>query len=149
VPESLLRHLEHGLHPWVAFGVLPIFAFANAGVPIGEFSLASVLDPVPLGIATGLFLGKLIGVSGLCWIAVRLRLASLPEGVGWRHLHGIALLCGIGFTMSLFIASLAFDQGGADHPGLERLGILIGTLVSGVFGYVVLRVNLGPRAESA
>jgi NhaA family Na+:H+ antiporter len=147
-PESLLRHLEHTLHPWVAFGVLPVFAFANAGVPIGAYSIADVLHPVPLGIATGLFLGNPIGVSVLCWIAVRLRFASLPEGVAWRHLHGVALLCGIGFTMSLFIASLAFEQGSADHLGLERIGILIGTLASGLCGYVVLRVSLGHRPEA-
>ena len=147
-PESLLHHLEHALHPWVAFGVLPVFAFANAGVPIGTLSIADVLHPVPLGIATGLFFGNLIGVSVLCWIGVQLRFASLPEGVAWRHLPGIALLCGIGFTMSLFIASLAFEQSGVDYLGLERLGILVGTLSSAVFGYVVLRVSLSDRAEA-
>ena len=146
--ESLLRHLEHALHPWVAFGVLPVFAFANAGVSIVKVSITDALHPVPLGIVTGLFVGKQIGVVALCWLAVRLRLASLPEGVGWRHLHGTALLCGIGFTMSLFIASLAFEQGGTDYLGLERLGILIGTLVSGLFGYVVLRRTLGREVEA-
>jgi NhaA family Na+:H+ antiporter len=139
-PESLLRHLEHTLHPWVAFGVLPVFAFANAGVPVGGLSVRDALHPVPLGIAAGLFFGKQIGILVLCWLAVRSRFASLPEGVGWWHLHGMALLCGIGFTMSLFIASLAFEQGGTAYLGLERLGILIGTLVSGLFGYIVLRV---------
>ncbi len=90
---------------------------------------------------TGLFLGKQIGVLALCWIATRLRIASLPEGVGWWQLHGAALLCGIGFTMSLFIASLAFEQGSTAYLGLERLGILIGSLVSGLLGYIVLRVT--------
>jgi NhaA family Na+:H+ antiporter len=146
-PESLLRHLEHTLHPWVAFGVLPIFAFVNAGVPLGGLSLADALHPVPLGIATGLFAGKQIGVLAFCWLAVRLRVASLPDGVGWRHLHGLALLCGIGFTMSLFIASLAFEQGGSAFSGLERFGILIGTLVSGFFGYVGLRAVRGHDPE--
>jgi NhaA family Na+:H+ antiporter len=142
-PEPLLRHLEHTLHPWVAFGVLPVFAFANAGVSIVELSITDILHPVPLGIVTGLFLGKQIGVLALCWLAVRLRIASPPEGVGWWHLYGTSLLCGIGFTMSLFIASLAFEQGATAYLGLERLGILIGTLVSGVSGYVVLRLTLG------
>jgi len=147
--ESLLRHLEHTLHPWVAYGVLPIFAFANAGVSIVELSIGDTVHPVPLGIMTGLFLGKQIGVVAPCWIATRLRIASLPEGVGWWHLHGTALLCGVGFTMSLFIASLAFEQGTTAYLGLERLGILIGTLVSGLFGYIVLRVTLGNPTEAA
>ena len=144
-PKSLLRHLEHALHPWVAFGVLPIFAFANAGVSIGGLSLADVLHPVPLGIVTGLFLGKQVGILAMSWLAVRLGIASPPEGVGWRQLYGTALLCGIGFTMSLFIASLAFEQGGTAYLGLERLGILIGSLVSGLLGYVVLKISLSGR----
>jgi len=145
-PASLLRSLEHALHPWVAFGVLPVFGFANAGVPLMGVSLADTLHAVPLGIVSGLFLGKQIGVLVLCRIAVWLRLAALPEAVGWRQLHGVALLCGIGFTMSLFIASLAFEQGDTAWTGLERLGILIGTLVSGACGYVALR--LAPSAPS-
>ncbi|MFC1660802.1 Na+/H+ antiporter NhaA [Gemmatimonadota bacterium] len=144
-PKSLLRHLEHTLHPWVAFGVLPIFAFANAGVSIRGLSIPDVLHPVPLGIVTGLFFGKQIGILGMSWLAVRLGIASPPEGVGWWQLYGTALLCGIGFTMSLFIASLAFEQGGAAFLGLERIGILIGSLVSGLFGYAVLRISLNDR----
>ncbi len=145
--KSLLYRLEHALHPWVAFGVLPVFAFANAGVPIKGLSFTLLFHPVPLGIAMGLLFGNLIGVSALSWVGVRLRLASLPEGVTWRHIPGIALLCGIGFTMSLFIASLAFEQSGVDYLGLERLGILVGTLASAVFGYILLRVSLGAQAE--
>jgi NhaA family Na+:H+ antiporter len=144
-PKPLLRHLEHALHPWVAFGVLPIFAFANAGVSIGGLSIADVLHPVPVGIVAGLFLGKQVGILAMSWLAVRLGIASPPEGVGWWQLYGTALLCGIGFTMSLFIASLAFEQGGAASQGLERLGILIGSLVSGLLGYAVLRVSLNGR----
>jgi Na+:H+ antiporter, NhaA family len=135
-----LRRLESALHPWVAFGILPIFAFANAGVPLGGLTLTDALHPVPLGIAMGLFAGKLVGVVSLSWLAVRLGVSSLPDQVGWRQLTGMALLCGIGFTMSLFIASLAFGQGDSDYQGLERLGILSGTLVSGLAGYAVLRM---------
>jgi len=147
-PESLLRHLEHTLHPWVAFCILPVFAFANAGVSLVDLSITDMFHAVPLGIVTGLFLGNQIGVLAMCWFAVRLGIASPPEGVGWWQLYGTALLCGIGFTMSLFIASLAFEQGATAYLGLERLGILIGTLVSGLSGYVVLRVTLGSRAEA-
>ncbi len=140
--ESPLRDLEHTLHPWVAFGILPIFAFANAGVSIVDLSISDMFRPVPLGIVTGLFLGKQIGVLVFCWIGIRARIASLPEGVGWWQLHGAALLCGIGFTMSLFIASLAFEHSNMPYLGLERLGILIGSLVSGLVGYSLLRVTL-------
>ena len=137
--HSPLRHLEHRLHPWVAFGVLPIFAFANAGVSLRQLSLADMAHPVPLGIALGLFAGKQIGIMGISWLSVRLGLAALPEGTGWRSLYGASLLCGIGFTMSLFVASLAFEQGSGGYGGLERLGILSGTFVSAIAGYGVLR----------
>ena len=137
--HSPLRHLEHRLHPWVAFGVLPIFAFANAGVSLRGVSFADMAHSVPLGIALGLFVGKQIGIMGVSWLSVRLGLAALPEGTGWRSLHGASLLCGIGFTMSLFVASLAFEQGAGGYGGLERLGILSGTLVSAIAGYAVLR----------
>ncbi|MGE0043657.1 MAG: Na+/H+ antiporter NhaA [Vicinamibacterales bacterium] len=147
--EPLLRRLEHALHPWVAFGVLPVFAFANAGVPLAGLSLADTLQPVPLGIVLGLFFGKQAGILLLCWLGVRFRLADLPEGVGWRQLHGAALLCGIGFTMSLFIASLAFGPGDSPYQGLERLGILLGTATCGISGYLLLRTALPDRVETA
>ncbi|MDO9693122.1 MAG: Na+/H+ antiporter NhaA [Candidatus Latescibacteria bacterium] len=137
--EPPLRHLEHALHPWVAYGVLPVFAFANAGVPLAGLAPADMIHPVPLGIAAGLLFGKLAGVLSFSWLATRVGLASLPDGADWKQLIGIALLCGIGFTMSLFIASLAFEQDGSSFRGLERLGILVGSLVSGVAGYLVLR----------
>ncbi len=137
--ESLLHRLEHGLHPWVAFGVLPIFAFANAGVSLSGLHWADLMHPVPLGIALGLFVGKQLGILTAVSLAVGSRRASLPQGVRWIHLYGVSLLCGIGFTMSLFIASLAFEEGsGAAYFGLERLGILVGSLLSGVLGYGVL-----------
>ncbi len=144
---SLLRHLEHALHPWVAFGVLPVFAFANAGVSLGGLSVADVVHPVPLGIMVGLFAGKQIGILTVSWLAVRLGIASRPEGVSWRQLFGTAMLCGIGFTMSLFIASLAFAGDDVSFAGLERLGILIGSLVSGLLGYVVLRSAVGSSGK--
>ena len=147
-PVSPLHRLEHMLHPWVAFCVLPVFAFANAGVSVLGLSPAQLLHPVPLGIAGGLLVGKLTGVTAACGLAMRLGIASLPEGVRWPHLYGAALLCGIGFTMSLFIASLAFEQGGGAYLGLERLGILTGSLVSGLLGWFVLRVTLSPRKEA-
>jgi Na+:H+ antiporter, NhaA family len=146
---SPLHHLEHSLHPWVAFGVLPIFAFANAGVALGDIAMASIVHPVPMGIVSGLYVGKQIGVLGLSWLGVRLGYASLPDGIRWSHVHGVALLSGIGFTMSLFIASLAFEQGATEYLGLERLGILIGTLLAALTGYAVLRATLGGGPPAA
>jgi len=147
--EPLLRRLEHALHPWVAFGILPIFALANAGVPLLGLSMPNAFHPVPLGIAAALFFGKQIGVLAPCWIATKLRLAALPEGVGWRQLYGMALLCGIGFTMSLFIASLAFEQGEVAELRLERVGILVGSFASGLAGYVALRLAASKPAPTS
>jgi Na+:H+ antiporter, NhaA family len=147
--ESLLHGLEHALHPWVAFGVLPIFAFVNAGVSLAGLSITDLFHALPLGIITGLFLGKLIGVLATCWIAMRLGIAALSAGIQVWQLVGVALLCGIGFTMSLFVASLSFEQGGSAYSGLERLGILTGSLISGGCGYCVLRLKLSPRTEGA
>ncbi|MEJ2761802.1 MAG: Na+/H+ antiporter NhaA [Gammaproteobacteria bacterium] len=140
--ESPLRSLEHALHPWVAFGILPAFAFANAGVSLRGLSAADVFHPVPLGIVAGLLLGKQFGITAICWLAVKLRAASLPEGVRWSHIYGVSLLCGIGFTMSLFVASLAFEQGAGAYLGLDRLGILVGSALSGLGGYALLRFSL-------
>ncbi len=143
---SPLLWLEAALHPWVAFGILPLFAFANAGVPLLGLSFADALQPVPLGIAAGLLGGNLVGVTAMSVLAVALGLASLPQGVRWSQVVGTSLLCGVGFTMSLLIASLAFEQGGATYPGVERLGILVGSLTAGMAGYVMLRVVLRGRA---
>ena len=144
--SGMVYRLEHGLHPWVAFGVLPIFAFANAGVPVVELSPASLLASVPLGIALGLFLGKQIGVLGASWLAVRCGIAQLPKGVTWLQVYGMAILCGIGFTMSLFIGSLAFEGGGGpDYAIDDRIGILAGSFVSAVVGIVLLRLSSTPR----
>ncbi len=107
--HTLLEEMEHAIQPWVAYGVLPIFAFANAGVNLTGVNLAALLQPVPLGIAAGLFFGKQIGVFGFSFLVVKLGIARLPAGVNWAQIYGVALLCGIGFTMSLFIGSLAFE----------------------------------------
>lgn len=148
---TLLEDLEHQIQPWVAYLILPLFAFANAGIPLGDLTIASLFQPVPLGIALGLFVGKQIGVFGASWLAVKGGLASLPDGVTWRQVYGAALLCGIGFTMSLFIGSLAFEQGGATRNALdERLGILAGSLLSAVAGMIVLRFfSTKPERQSS
>jgi NhaA family Na+:H+ antiporter len=137
---STATRLEDSLHPWVAFGVLPLFALANAGVSLQGISLLNALEGVPLGIALGLFLGKQTGVMACVWLAVRLRAAVMPPELRWSQLYGMALLTGIGFTMSLFVASLAFPS--APGGGLDRLGVLLGSLLSGIAGYLVLRFAL-------
>ncbi|HYD30620.1 MAG TPA: Na+/H+ antiporter NhaA, partial [Azospirillaceae bacterium] len=136
--HSPLMEAEHALHPWVAYGILPAFAFANAGVSLQGVSLANLADPVPLGIATGLFVGKQAGVMLFGLGATRLGLVRLPAGVSLLQFYGVALLTGIGFTMSLFIGALAFDD-----PALAaevRLGVLAGSVLSGLAGYGVLRL---------
>ncbi|MBU2711286.1 Na+/H+ antiporter NhaA [Zooshikella harenae] len=136
---SPLHKLETGLHGWVAFAILPIFAFANAGVGLSMDDLKSVTDSIPLGVIGGLFIGKQLGVFGFTWLLVKLGLATLPSHATWRQLYGVALLCGIGFTMSLFIGSLAFEQLGSDYLMTDRIGILFGSLLSGIAGYLVLK----------
>ncbi len=137
--SSPLRALEHDLHPFVAFAVLPIFAFANSGINLDGVSLDFVFHPVPLGVAAGLFIGKQIGVFGFCWAAIKLGLTELPKGSGWLGLYGISLLCGVGFTMSLFIGSLAFEHAG-EVAFDERIGIMMGSIMSGVIGFLVLKI---------
>ena len=140
--HSPLRVLEHDLHPPVAYVILPLFAFANAGLSLKGIDLATILAPVTLGVAAGLFVGKQLGVFGGAWIVNRLGLAKLPNGMSWSALYGVALLAGIGFTMSLFIGSLAFEHEGAEHLTDVRLGILVGSIVSALAGYAVLRFSL-------
>ncbi len=134
---SPLLALEHALHPWVAYAILPLFAFANAGVSLAGMTVESFTHPVPLGIAVGLLLGKTVGVFGLTWLAVKLRLAALPAGAGWGQILGVAILCGIGFTMSLFVGSLAFSPGSSEYAGMDRMGILTGSFFAAVIGYAV------------
>jgi len=143
--HSPLRHLEHSLHPWVAFAILPLFAFANAGVSFAGMSVLSLFEPLPMGIAAGLFFGKQFGIAGFSWLAVKLRLASLPAGIHWREFYGMAILCGIGFTMSLFIASLALEGAGDAAATNARLGVLLGSFASSVCGYLFLRSSLKRR----
>lgn len=134
--NSLLHHLIRKLHPWIAYGILPLFAFANAGLSFLNINLATFIHPLPLGIIVGLFLGKQLGIFGASWLAIKTKLAKLPHGVSWWHIYGIALICGIGFTMSLFIASLAF--GDNELTALVRLGVFTGSILSGITGYSVL-----------
>ena len=147
-PEhSPLATLEHALHGWVAFGILPLFAFANAGVSLEGMNLQSFLQPVPLGIAAGLLLGKTVGVLGLTAIAVFTRMARLPEGANWGQLLGVAVLCGIGFTMSLFVGSLAFTPDVSPYAGQDRMGILTGSLLAAVLGYLICRLSSRAQAN--
>lgn len=141
-----LERMEHDLHPAVAYAILPIFAFTNSGIPFGAMSMEALLHPVPLGIAAGLFFGNQIGVFGFSWLAIKLGFSQLPEGMSWIQLYGVALLCGIGFTMSLFVGSLAFAGAGSDYAIDERVGIILGSLMSGILGYLLLRF-FGNKSE--
>ena len=144
-PErSPLRELEHDLHTVVAFGVLPLFAFVNAGISFSGVSLADGLHPISLGIAAGLFFGKQIGVFLLSYMAIRLGIARLPEGASLWSLYGVAVLSGVGFTMSLFIGTLAFEHGNFDMLEGVKIGVLAGSLLSAVAGLLVLHFAL-PR----
>ena len=139
--ESPLLRMEHALHGWVAFVIIPIFALANAGVAIGGELGAAFGNPVTLGVLLGLVFGKQIGVMLFAWLSVKLNLADLPEGIGWRQIYGVSLLTGIGFTMSLFIANLAFgDPAVLDDA---KIGILVASLISGVAGWFALKSHSG------
>ncbi len=141
---SLLKSLEHSLHPAVSYIILPIFAFANSGLNLKGVGAEQVFHNVPVGIAIGLFFGKQTGVFGLCFLAVKLKIAQLPNGINWKNLYGVSILCGVGFTMSLFIGALAFHGGGAGQVFDERIGIILGSLASGIVGYLILRFTSGP-----
>ena len=143
--EALLYKMEHGLHPWVAFLILPVFAFANAGVNFTGIGIDDLLQPLTLGIAVGLFLGKQIGVFLATWIGVKSGIARLPENVSWKHVYGVACLTGVGFTMSLFIGSLAFTT--ADVMNAVRLGVVLGSVLSGIIGYLLLKSSAHHSAQ--
>lgn len=140
-PEhSPLEELEHDLHNTVAFGILPIFAFANSGISLEGAGVAELFHSVPLGIAAGLFIGKQLGVMIMCWLIFKLGISTMPSGMNYKQIYGAALLCGVGFTMSLFIGGLAFA--GDTTLFDERLGIIMGSIVSGIAGYLMLKVSL-------
>ena len=139
---SPLRALEHDLHAPVAFAILPIFAFANAGLSLGGITWADLTHPVTVGISFGLLIGKPVGILGFVGLAVAIGMAKLPRDIGWMHVLGAALACGIGFTMSLFIAGLAFEHGSGDYFSGDRLGILIGSVLSALAAFVVLHLAL-------
>lgn len=145
---SPLRELEHDLHSVVAYFILPVFAFANAGISLTGIGMDQVFHDVPVGIALGLFLGKQVGVFGFCWLFIKLKFASLPNGMSWSSLYGTSALCGIGFTMSLFIASLAFGELETTSFS-DRLGILVGSALSGILGYLILSKSLPPERKKA
>lgn len=139
-PSSLLLNLEQRLHPWVAFGILPLFALANAGVSVSGITLNLLHHPIFLGIVLGLFIGKQTGVFAATWLAIKCGIAQLPTNITWQQLYGLATLCGIGFTMSLFIGLLAFPQD-ANTLAIVKLGILFGSILSGIVGYFIILKN--------
>jgi Na+:H+ antiporter, NhaA family len=135
--NSTLHRMEHALHPWVAFAIVPIFGFANAGVTLGGG--ISVFAPLPLAIALGLLVGKQVGVFGSVWLAVKAGVATCPAGASWAQVYGVSLLCGIGFTMSLFIGGLAFPA--QPEADAVKIGVLLGSFLSAVAGVLVLRLT--------
>jgi NhaA family Na+:H+ antiporter len=141
--EPPLHELEHALHPWVVFAIMPVFALANAGVQLGGGIGDALRSPVALGIVAGLVIGKQLGITLFAWLVVRSGLSELPEGIGWRHVYGAGWLAGIGFTMSLFITDLAFSD--TSLVDAAKLGILVASLVAGVVGYSILRGTSPPR----
>jgi NhaA family Na+:H+ antiporter len=137
MPPDLSEKFEKTLHPFIAFGIMPLFAFVNAGVPLQGLTFSALLQPLPLGIMLGLFIGKQIGIFGAIFISVKTGLAALPRYVDWRDIYGMSMLCGVGFTMSLFIGMLAYQEA-ADLTAM-RLGVLGGSLISALAGYLFLR----------
>ena len=137
--ESMLLKLEHGLSPYVAFGIMPVFAFANAGVSLEGLTFKTLLNPVPLGIVLGLFFGKQIGVFMLSYISIKLKFADKPTGSTWPALYAVSILTGIGFTMSLFVGNLAFANNLEYIDGV-KIGVLTGSLLSTLFGYFLLLI---------
>lgn len=136
--KPMLASLEHSMHPWVAFMILPIFAFANAGVNFLEASWDVLFSPVTIGIAAGLFAGKQIGIFGMCWLAVKIKIAQLPKGATWLQLYAVSLLCGIGFTMSLFIGTLAYEDQGLTYQTSVKVGVIIGSLASATLAALII-----------
>ncbi|NVC93174.1 Na+/H+ antiporter NhaA [Vibrio natriegens] len=146
--HSPLKHMEHALHPYVAFGILPLFAFANAGISLEGVSISGLTSMLPLGIALGLLVGKPLGIFTFSWAAVKLGVAKLPEGIGFKHIFAVSVLCGIGFTMSIFISSLAFGNVSPEFDTYARLGILMGSTTAAIIGYVLLHLSLPKKAQA-
>jgi len=144
--HSPSKQLEHVLHPWVSFLILPLFAFANAGVVLSGVTMDSLTSHLPLGIMAGLLIGKPLGIGLFCWLALKLKLCSLPRGTSFRDIMSVGVLCGIGFTMSIFITSLAFDEAHSELITLAKLGILLGSVLSAVIGYTMLKVRFKAEA---
>lgn len=140
------KTLEHALHPWVSFLILPVFAFANAGVPFEGMGLHSLTAPTTLGIILGLVIGKQLGIFSTLWLSIKTGLSPMPVGTNWVHLYAVSALCGIGFTMSLFIGGLAFTD--IEHQASIRLGILVASVISAVIGYVILRLTPCPEEDA-
>ncbi|WP_086984434.1 Na+/H+ antiporter NhaA [Vibrio aphrogenes] len=145
--KSPLKTLEHALHPYVNFLILPVFAFANAGISLEGVSLSGLASTVPMGIALGLLVGKPLGVFSFSWLSVKAGIAKLPEGVNFKQIFAVSVLCGIGFTMSIFISSLAFTNVDVAFDTYSRLGILIGSTTAAVLGYVLLNIFLPKSAK--
>ncbi|KFA95453.1 MULTISPECIES: Na+/H+ antiporter NhaA [Vibrio] len=145
--KSPLKHIEHALHPYVAFLILPIFAFANAGISLEGVSMSGLTSMLPLGIALGLLVGKPLGIFSFSWLAVKLGVAKLPDGVDFKQVFAVSVLCGIGFTMSIFISSLAFTGVSPEFDTYARLGILMGSTTAAVLGYILLNFSL-PKEEA-
>lgn len=145
--RSPLKKLQHQLHSKVNYVILPVFAFANAGIELNLQQLQTLLSPIPLGIMMGLFVGKQVGVFSFSYIAVKAGIAKMPPGANWMQIYGLAILCGIGFTMSLFIGSLAFEELGVEYLTTDRIGILTGSFLSMIAGYYVLRRSSTPQAQ--
>ena len=139
---SMAKEMEHDLHYWVAFFILPLFAFVNAGVDLKSISIEEMAGPVPLGIMLGLFIGKQVGVFGFSWLAIKMGIASLPKDSNWTLLYGVSVLTGIGFTMSLFVDSLAYNDTQLYHYA-DKLAILLGSFLSAIVGYLILRMKVG------
>ncbi|MCG3729119.1 Na+/H+ antiporter NhaA [Vibrio cincinnatiensis] len=140
--HSPLKHLEHVLHPWSTFLILPLFALANAGISLTGISMSGLTSTLPLGVALGLFVGKPLGIFTFSWISVKLGMTKLPEGIDIRHIFSVSVLCGIGFTMSIFISSLAFGSAYVSLDNYARLGILMGSTTAALAGYMMLRATL-------
>lgn len=145
--KSPARRIEHGIHPWVAWLILPLFAFANAGVSFQGVTLEGVMSLLPMGIAAGLLIGKPVGIMLFCWVSLKLKITRLPPGINLRQVAAVSVLCGIGFTMSIFLASLAFGDADASIMVFAKIGILLGSVLSAVIGFITLSQVLPKKAH--